>query len=149
LNLKNKHHKTRMIKKHSDDPNVQHAAGEALKIITETLSKMPPADSFDYGGHELKIGEYGVCDRCTRPIAEAQAAEQTLRTEMELLDDETIKEHLALAANLFHAEAEAATLRAEFHNGQGTEAILNRILGYQYERRINEDYTHSHSGGQA
>jgi hypothetical protein len=135
-----------MIKKHSDDPDVVKAAEHALGIITATLAKMPKAEHFDYGGHELKIGEYGVCERCTMPIAEAQAAERVLRTEMELLDDETIKEHLDLAAKLFHLEAEAAVIRAEFHNGQGTEAILNRLLGYQYERHIDDDYQHSHQG---
>jgi hypothetical protein len=133
-----------MIKKYSDDPNVREAAAAALQIIDTTLAKLPKATDFDYGGHELKLGDYDVCERCTSPIAEAQAAEQTLRTEAELMDDETIKEHLELAADLFHAEAEAAILRAELHNGQGTEPILNRILGYIYERQINDDYHHSH-----
>jgi len=138
-----------MIKTQSDDPDVTQAAEHALDIINATLAKMPKAEHFDYGGHELKIGEYGVCTRCTTPIAEAQAAEDTLRTEIGMLDDETIKEHLELAAKLFHLEAEAATVRAEFHNGHGTEAILNRILGYEYERHIGEEYQHSHTGGQA
>lgn len=136
-----------MIKKHSDDPDVAKAAAHALNILNTTLDKMPRAEHFDYGGHELKIGEYGVCERCTTPIAEAQAAERVLRTEMELLDDDTIKEHLELAARLFQVEAEAAVIRAEFHNGHGTEEILNRILGYQYERSINDDYQHSHNQG--
>jgi hypothetical protein len=138
-----------MIKKYSDDPNVREAASKALQIITTTLAKLSPATEFDYGGHELKIGEYGVCERCTRPIAEAQAAERTIRMEMELLEDETVKEHLELAAQLFHAEAEAAVIRAELHNGQGTEPILNHILGYLYERQVNDDYQHSHDGGNA
>jgi hypothetical protein len=138
-----------MIKKQSDDPDVTQAAEHALDVINTTLSKLPKAEAFDYGGHQLKIGEYGVCNRCTTPIAEAQAAEAVLRTEAELIDDETIKEHLELAAQLFHLEAEAAIVRAEFHNGHGTEAILNRILGYEYERHIGEEYQHSHSGGHA
>jgi hypothetical protein len=136
-----------MIKKQSDDPDVAQAAAEALEIINNTLQKLPKAETFDYGGHALKIGEYGVCEHCTTPIAEAQAAERVLRTEIELLDDETIKEHLALAAQLFHLEAEAAVVRAEFHNGNGTEAILNKLLGYQYERHIGDDYQHSHHPG--
>ena len=138
-----------MIKKQSDDPDVMQAAEHALDVINTTLSKLPPADTFDYGGHRLKIGEYGVCNRCTTPIAEAQAAEAVLRTEAELIDDETIKEHLDLAARLFHLEAEAAIVRAEFHNGHGTEAILNRILGYEYELHIGEEYQHSHNGDHA
>jgi hypothetical protein len=138
-----------MIKPHSDDPDVAHAAGEALKIIEKTLANLPQATAFDYGGHQLKLGEYGVCERCTRPIAEAQAAEATLRTEMELVGDETIREHLELAAKLFHAEAEAATLRAELHNGHNTEPILDRILGFLYDRQINDDYQHQTEQGQA
>lgn len=136
-----------MIKKYSDDPNVAQAAAEALTIITTTLDKLPPAETFDYGGHALRLGEYDLCQRCTVPIAEAQAAQATLHTEMELLDDETVKEHLELAARLFQLEAEAAVVRAELHNGQGTEAILNRILGFLYDRHIGEDYQHSHHGG--
>jgi hypothetical protein len=108
---------------------------------------LPQATEFDYGGHELKIGEYGVCERCTKPIAEAQAAEKTLLTATELLDDETIKEHLQLAVQLFHAEGEAAKIRAELHNGHGTENILNILLKFQYDRAINEEYSHSHNGG--
>jgi len=137
-----------MIKTHSDDPDVAQAAAEALKIIDTTLAKLPKAEGFDYGGHNLKVGEYEVCERCTTPIAEAQAVEATLRTEIELLDDPTIKEHLELAAKLFHAEAEAAIIRAEFHNGHGTEQILNRLLAYQYERHIDDEYHHSHHGSE-
>jgi hypothetical protein len=66
---------------------------------------------------------------------------------MELLDDVTIKEHLELAAKLFHAEAEAAVLRAELHNGRGTEPILNHILGFLYERGITESIDHNHAAG--
>jgi hypothetical protein len=138
-----------MIQKHSDDPDVVQAAAQALTIINDTLSQLPKAETFDYGGHNLKLGEYGVCDHCTMPIAEAQAAEKALRDKAKTLDDETIKEHLALAADLLKTEAGAATIRAEFHNGHGTEAILNRLLGYQYERHIGDDYQHSHHGGDA
>src|ERR1700733_8555522 len=115
-----------MIQKHSDDPDVVQAAEQALAIIERTLAKLPAAETFDYGGHALKIGEYGVCEHCTRAIAEAQAAERVMRLEIDLLDDPTVKEHLELAANLLKLEAEAAVVRAEFHNGHGTEAILNK-----------------------
>lgn len=136
-----------MIKTHSDDPNVAHAASTASSIIDEVLAALPKAEAFDYGGHVLKIGEYDVCERCTTPIAEAQAAEQALHTKAAELDDETVKEHLILAADLFQKEAEAAAIRAEFHNGHGTEQILNSLLGFQYDRQINDDYQHSHHQG--
>jgi hypothetical protein len=136
-----------MIKKHSDDPDVAAAAAEALTIIDRTLSKLPKATEFDYGGHHLKLGEYDVCEQCTRPIAEAQAAEQTLRTEADLIDDPTIQEHLELAAEFFQREAESAIVRAEMHNGFGTEPIIDRLLGYQFERGIHDDYHHTHHGG--
>lgn len=138
-----------MIKKHSNDPDVAQAAEQALGIINEVLAQLPRAESFDYGGHTLRIGEYDVCARCTTPIAEAQAAEQALRQKSNGLSDGTVKEHLDLAAQLLHLEAEAATVRAEFHNGHGTEAILNRLLGFEYERHIGEEYQHSHHGGAA
>jgi hypothetical protein len=138
-----------MIQTHSTDPDVAQAAAEALQIINTTLAKLPKAEAFDYGGHQLKIGEYDVCEHCSTAIAEAQAAEQVLRTEMDLLDDVTIKEHLELAAKLFHLDAEAAIVRAEFHNGHGTEQILNRLLAFEYERHIGENYEHSHDGGEA
>ncbi|HSX43652.1 MAG TPA: hypothetical protein VLF59_06245 [Candidatus Saccharimonadales bacterium] len=136
-----------MIKPHSDDPDVTHAAGEALKIIQKTLTALPKAETFDYGGHMLKLGDYGLCDRCTSPIAEAQAAEATIRTEMELTDDDTIREHLEVAADLFHAEAQAATLRAELHNGHATEPILDSVLGFLYDRQVHDDYWHHHNQG--
>jgi hypothetical protein len=136
-----------MIQTHSDDPDVADAAEQALAIITETLTSLPNAQAFDYGGHNLTIGEYGVCERCTVPIAEAQAAAAALREKAQKLDDETVKEHLELAAKLFSSEAESAIIRAEFHNGHGTENILNKLLAYEYERHIGDDYQHSHHGG--
>jgi len=136
-----------MIKHHSDDPDVAAAAAKALDIINETLSKLPKAEAFDYGGHNLHLGEYDVCATCTTPIAEAQAAEKALKAHAEKVDDETVKEHLTLAAEFFRLEAEAATVRAELHNGHGTEAIIDRLLGYQFERGIHDDYHHSHHGG--
>lgn len=136
-----------MIKTHSDDPDVVDAANKALSIINEVLGNLPKAETFDYGGHNLKIGEYDVCTFCTTPIAEAQAAERVLRERAEQLDDETVAEHVTLAADLFKAEAQAAVIRAEFHNGHGTEGILNRLLGYAYERHIGDTYQHSHHGG--
>lgn len=138
-----------MIRTHSIDPDIEHAASEALVIIESALVGLPLAIEFDYGGHELKIGEYDVCERCTRPIAEAQAAEIALLATAEKLEDAAVKEHVVLAARLFRAEAEAAIVRAELHNGLGTENILNRLLKFQYDRQINDEYTHSHHGGDA
>jgi hypothetical protein len=137
-----------MIKTHSDDPDVEQAAKDALHIINDVLATLPKAETFDYGGHNLKIGDYGVCTACTTPIAEAQAAERAIVNRADSLENETVKEHLTLAAQLFHTDAEAAVIRAEFHNGLGTEQILNCILGFEYERHVGEDYRHSHHGGQ-
>jgi hypothetical protein len=137
-----------MIKTHSDDPDIEQAAKDALASIDEVLAGLPKAEMFDYGGHNLKLGEYGVCTACTTPIAEAQAAEKALLDKIKTLGDETVKEHVVLAAKLFHTEAEAAIIRAEFHNGFGTEQILNRVLGFEYDRHVGEDYHHSHHGGQ-
>jgi hypothetical protein len=106
-----------MIKTHSNDPDVEHAASEALAIIQDTLGKLAKAEMFDYGGHQLKIGEYGVCERCTIPIAEAQQAKQALEARAAQVKNDTVKEHLDLAAKLFELEAEAAIVRAELHNG--------------------------------
>lgn len=136
-----------MIKTHSQDPDVAQAAHQAYGIISQTLQNLPKATAFDYGGHTLQVGEYGVCERCTVPIAEAQAAEQALRAQAEQAKNDTVKEHLELAAQLFHLEAEAAVVRAEFHNGHGTESILNKLLGHQYERHIGDEYQHSHHAG--
>lgn len=133
-----------MIKKQSDDPDVEQAAKQALAIVQEVLSRLPKAESFDYGGHELHIGDYEVCDVCTSPIAEAQQAYIALTSLAEQEQDFVVKEHLMLAAKLFKLEAESAVVRAEFHNGKGTEPILNIILGYLYDRSIHDDYKHSH-----
>lgn len=136
-----------MIKTHSNDPDVAQAADLAHGIIKDLLTTLPKANSFDYGGHILNIGDYDVCARCTTPIAEAQAAEAALRAKASQLEDETVREHLILAAELFRLEAEAAIVRAEFHNGYGTEQILNHLLGFQYDRHIGDDYQHSHHQG--
>jgi hypothetical protein len=138
-----------MIKSHSEDPDVEQAAQEAFAILNEVLGSLPKANIFDYGGHDLRLDEYGSCVDCTTPIAEAQAAEKALLERTEIAENETIREHLELAAKLFHSDAEAALMRAELHNGLGTEEILNRILGFEYERHIGDDYHHSHHGGQS
>jgi len=138
-----------MIKKHSDDPDVARAAEAALAIISDTLGTLPPAETFDYGGHRLRLDEYAVCTTCTTPIAEAQAAEAALRNAAEQQTDDTIREHLQLAADFFKLEAQAAIVRAELHNGHGTEPIIDRLLGYQFERGIHDDYQHSHRQGSA
>jgi hypothetical protein len=134
-----------MINKHSDDPNVTAAAEHALNIIKEVLGAQSRADGFDYGGHELKLNDYDVCTVCTIPIAEAQQAAESLREKGMQLEDEVVKEHLDLAAQLFEAEAKAAIIRAEFHNGHNTEPILNELLGYQYQRSIHDTYEHNHA----
>jgi hypothetical protein len=136
-----------MIKTHSDDPNVAIAAEHAATIVSATLLNLPKAGSFDYGGHELKIGEYQVCATCTQPIAEAQQADTALVAQADRLDDPVITEHLQLAAQLCRAEAEAAIIRAKFHNGHGAEPILNTVLGFLYDRGVRDEYSHNHSAG--
>lgn len=136
-----------MIKKHSDDPNVAEAAEKALVLVREVLAAQPKAEQYNYGGHELKLGEYDVCTVCAGAIAEAQQTAEALRAKAETIDDQTVREHLDLAAQLFETEAQAATIRAEFHNGHNTEPILNGLLGYQYQRSIHDTYEHNHSGG--
>ncbi|MBC7581773.1 hypothetical protein H7097_02790 [Aeromicrobium sp.] len=138
-----------MIKKQSDDPNVTAAAERALHIIQEVLAAQPKAVEFNYGGHKLKLGEYDVCENCTAPIAEAQQLAASLRYKCAYIDDDTVKEHIELAAELFDTEAQAAIIRAEFHNGHNTEAILNALLGYQHQRSIHDSYEHSHNGAAA
>ena len=136
-----------MINNRSIDPDVALAASQALEIINEELGKLPAAESFDYGGHLLKVGEYDVCQICTRPIAEAQQAHDVLEKRAEKTDDPSIREHLDLAAELFRVEAEAAVIRAELHNGLGSEKIIDRLNGFKHERKILDDYSHSHHQG--
>jgi hypothetical protein len=136
-----------MIKTHSDDPDVEAAAHQAADIVQQTLAALPKADSFDYGGHTLHLGEYGVCTRCTVPIAEAQAAHQALAARAEAEKEPVIKEHLETAAELMRLEAGAAVVRAELHNGQGSERIVNELLGFMHNHGVGDDYEHSHHGG--
>lgn len=136
-----------MIQNSSQDPDVALAAKKALEIIDSELGKLPVAESFDYGGHMLKIGEYGVCAACTQPIAEAQQAQTALSKRAEKLDDPEIREHIDLAAELFKTEAQAAIIRAELHNGIGSEKIINRLNGFKHDRGIKDDYGHSHHRG--
>jgi hypothetical protein len=136
-----------MIKPYSSDPDVEQAANTAFDIIKHVLDGLPIAETFDYGGHDLKVGEYEVCSSCTTAIGEAQQAKEALLAKADEVEDEVVKEHLTLAADLFKKEAEAAIIRAEFHNGKGTEKILNILLGFQYNRKIQEDYQHSHNQG--
>jgi hypothetical protein len=136
-----------MIKKHSDDPDTPALAQAAADIVADILQKLPKAEEFDYGGHQMHLGEYRVCERCTSPIAEAQQAQAMLADAALHQKDPVIKEHLQLAAELFSVEARAAEIRAELHNGQGSEAILNAALGFIYERQIHDSYDHSHHTG--
>jgi hypothetical protein len=137
-----------MIRKQSDDPDVSAAAADADAIVRRVLAELSRARTFDYGGHNLQLGEYDVCTRCTTPIAEAQQANQKLMIVAAHTTNSTVKEHIELAAELFRLEAEAAKIRAEFHNGQGTEKILNEILGFLHQRNVHDSYDHSHHGGQ-
>ena len=136
-----------MIQSQSIDPDVAAAAGQALEIIDSELGKLPVAQSFDYGGHILNIGDYDVCEVCTRPIAEAQQAHDVLAKRAEETDDPAIREHIAIAANLLKAEADAATIRAQLHNGLGSEKIIDRLNGFKHDRGIYDDFSHTHHGG--
>jgi hypothetical protein len=136
-----------MIKKHSDDPDTRKAAHESAEIVAKILKDLPKAEEYDYAGHEMHLGDYGVCERCTSPIAEAQQAGIALAAAGDNETDPLVQEHLALAAELFSLEARAAEIRAELHNGQGSEAILNTILAFIYHRNIQDSYDHSHHAG--
>jgi hypothetical protein len=138
-----------MIKKHSDDPDVESAAHEAAAVVRRVLHNLPPAKTFDYGGHRLNLDEYGMCTRCTSPIAEAQQAHDLLLTAARGIVDPTVKEHVALAAELFRLEAQAAVVRAELHSGHGSEGIVNEALGFIHHRSIGDNYDHSHHGSQS
>ena len=136
-----------MIRTHSEDPDVAAAAGQAAAIVRDVLAALPAADSFDYGGHMLKLGEYGVCQQCTRPIADAQAAARALLEAADNLDDELIAEHVELAGELMKLEAHAAEVRAELHNGDHSEPIINTLNGFIHDRTIHDTYEHSHHAG--
>ncbi|MDB5175166.1 MAG: hypothetical protein JWM81_24 [Candidatus Saccharibacteria bacterium] len=136
-----------MIKQQSDDPNVAEAAKDALAIVQSVLAELSKATTYDYGGHILQLGDYDVCTTCTGPIAEAQQASKALEKKAAEIDDPVIVEHIKLAAELLRLEADAAVVRAEFHNGIGTEPILNVLLGFQHQRAIYDDYQHSHHQG--
>lgn len=133
------------MQKNTRDADVKAAAGEAAGIVRKVLQNLPPAKTFDYGGHELKLGDYNMCERCTRPIAEAQAAHKKLLEQSENIESSTVKEHVELAAEFLRREAEAAEIRAELHNGQGSEPIINELLGFVHRRDIHDNYEHSHA----
>lgn len=134
-----------MIKKHSDDPNVAQAAEQASNIINTVFAQLPKAETFDYGGHELHIGEYSVCPICTTAIAESQQASTVISNIAKDQDDSTVKEHLDIAAQILDLESRVSILRAELHNGKNTEPIINSILGFIYDRKIHDSYGHDHS----
>lgn len=136
-----------MIQKHSDDPDVAVAATRAATIVQDALASLPPATSFDYGGHILKVGDYGVCSRCTQPIADAQAAARALFDAADATHDDLVAEHIELAGELMRLEAHAAEIRAEFHNGDHSEPIVNALLGHIHTRAIHDSYDHSHEAG--
>lgn len=136
------------IQQHSMDPDVALAASQALDVINDVLDKLSPAETFDYGGHMVRVGEYGVCEVCTRPIAEAQQAQFALQHRAEKTDDPEIRTHIEIASQLLKAEADAAIIRAELHNGLGSEKIIDRLNEFIHDHSIKDDYTHSHHGGQ-
>lgn len=137
------------IQASSVDPDVEAAAGQALDIINEVLGGLKQAETFDYGGHMLRIGEYDVCPQCTMPIAEAQQAQFALQHRAEKIDDPAIREHVDLASELMKKEAEVAVIRAELHNGQGSEKIIDNLNMFKHDRHIHDEYSHSHHGGHA
>lgn len=138
-----------MIRTHSKDPDIVTAAARATAIIRDTLVTLPKAETFDYGGHELRVGEYDVCAECTVSIAEAQQAERHLAVAAEATEDPTVKEHIELAANLLRLEAEAAEIRTQLHGGQGSEPIVNELLGFIHERHIHDRFGHQHHDTEA
>lgn len=136
-----------MIKKHSDDPNVAQAADQASQIVETVFAQLPKAETFDYGGHELHLGEYDVCVICTSAIAEAQQASTVLGNIAKDQNDSTVQEHIDLVVQILDLESKIAILRAELHNGQNTEPIINSTLGFIYERKIHDSYDHNHEHG--
>jgi hypothetical protein len=136
-----------MIRTHSDDPDVAQAAQTAAGIVDEILTGLAPSTEFDYGGHILKLDEYDMCTQCTRSIAEAQSAHKALVTRAEHIADEEVRAHVELAAEVFELEGRIAVVRAELHNGQASEPIINRVLGHVHDRAIHDSYQHSHHTG--
>jgi hypothetical protein len=137
-----------MIRTHSDDPDVAAAAAEAAVIVRGVLAGLQPATSFDYGGHILEIGQYGVCTRCTQPIADAQVAARALLDKADSLEDDLVAEHVELAGELMKLEAHAAEIRAELHNGANSEPIIDALLGHIHDHAIHDTYEHNHASGQ-
>lgn len=135
------------IQKSSIDPDIEAAASAAIDVINEVLVGLKPAETFDYGGHMMRIGEYGVCPQCTSPIAEAQQVQFALMHRAEKIEDAAVREHVDLASELMRKEAEAAIIRAELHNGQGSEKIIDSLNKFKHERHIHDEYSHSHHGG--
>lgn len=134
-----------MIKNRSDDPDIASAAREAAAIITKVLHGLPQAGTFDYGGHILKLDDYGLCMQCTAPIAEAQQAAAALADTAAKTDDNTVAEHIQLAAEYMRLEAASATIRAELHSGHHSEPIVNELLAFSYARKLHDTYEHSHN----
>lgn len=133
-----------MIQTHSHDPDVAAAARKATAIVRDVLRDLPPATMFDYGGHMLHLDEYGICVRCSAPIAEAQQASQALLQKADATADDTVAAHIRLAGDLLRLEAEAAQIRAELHSGHSSEPIINELLGFIYHRGLHDTYNHSH-----
>lgn len=124
--------------------DVARAAQQAQALIKQALEKLPKATEYDYGGHQLAVSQYKVCQRCTAAIAEAQQAYYAIRTLTNEAADGLIKEHLDIAADVMQAEAEIAKKRAMLHGGQSSEGILNVLLEFIHQRNIHDAYDHSH-----
>ena len=135
------------MKTHSDDPDVAAAAQQAEEQLKTTLNALPNATEYDYGGHHLKLADYQTCPECTRAIAEAQAGTAAIDELAAKTEDETIREHFEVAAELMEAEAKVAQLRAMLHGGHSSEGILNVLLGFIHDRQIHDRYGHSHQNG--
>lgn len=135
-----------MTNKYSEQTKIASAAKEAAAIIKQVLADLPAAETFDYGGHALKLGDYDMCTDCTRSIAEAQQAYRALVKKAKVQEDEILKEHLELAAEFLRLEAKAAEIRAELHSGHGSEPIVNELLGFVYNRHVHDKPEHFHEG---
>lgn len=138
-----------MTNKYSEQTKITAAAKEAAEIVKQVLKTLSAAKTFDYGGHELKLGDFDMCVECTRSIAEAQQSYAALMKKTKTLEDETVKEHVELAAELMKLEADAAVIRAELHSGHGSEPIINELLGFIYNRNIHDKPEHFHQGKEA
>ena len=126
------------IQSHSHHPDLGQTAQEANRLIQDALKSLPEADHYDYGGHDIKIGEYEVHETATRAMAEAQQARDTILKLAEDHDDPTLNEHFDIAADYFASLAKAAEISAMLHGGHGSEEIVRTLENFARERGIEE-----------